>query len=211
MDLQRPVQQTWSEPPAPKRNLIPWLLLPVALIVGAGIVALLWFYAPKPAAQPSTQTAASSTNSQQQSNNSSSSSAQAATACTFTNLSMSVGLADGTAGTIYQHMVFTNKGTTSCTIAGYPAAFLLDASNAVLGSGAVPMTTFTPSVITLNPGAKAYTAVGFPEAGNFPTGGCTANATTIRIYLPGSTSYLDAALAKPNCPGFSATAVVAGE
>jgi len=210
MDLQRPVQQTWSEPPAPKRNILPWLLLPVALLVGAGIVALLWFYAPKPTAPASTQTAASNTTSQQ-SSSSSSSSAQAAAACTFNNLSMSVGLADGTAGTIYQHMVFKNKGTTSCTIAGYPAVFLLDATSTVLGSGAVPMTTFTPSVITLVPGAKAYTAVGFPEAANFPTGGCTANATTIRVYLPGSTSYLEAALAKPNCPGFSATAVVTGE
>jgi hypothetical protein len=108
-------------------------------------------------------------------------------------------------------MVLTNKGTQTCTIAGYPAVYLLDSTKATLGSGAIPMTTYTPTLLSLVPGATAHTAVGFPQAANFAAGTCTANGAAIRVYLPGSTSYLDATLAKPYCPGFSATAVVAGE
>jgi hypothetical protein len=175
----------------------------VGLILGAGLIAAAWYLWPKTLLVPSTPTPTSTS--------SSSAAVPAVTNCTTGDLGMSIGSTEGTAGTVYQHIVFANKGSKTCTIAGYPTVFLLDGSSNVLGSGAVPTTVSPGTTISLAPGAKSHLAVGFPQAGNFPTGTCTANSVTIRVFLPGTASYLDAPLAKPYCPGFSTTAIISGE
>src|SRR5882724_10872742 len=56
--------------------------------------------------------------------------------CAASNLNLSVGTTDAAAGTAYTHVVVANQGNATCTIAGYPAVFLTDASNNPIGSGA---------------------------------------------------------------------------
>jgi hypothetical protein len=121
-----------------------------------------------------------------------------------------MGTSDGTAGTIYKHAVVTNTSSKQCTITGYPAAFLVSGSGSVLGGGAASNSLYTPSVITLAAGGKAHTVLGFPEAGNFDAGICSAAASRLRLYLPGSTSYVETAETDQSCPGFSVTAFQAG-
>lgn len=134
-----------------------------------------------------------------------------ASACASANLSLGMGTAEGTAGTIYKHAVVTNNGNKSCMLTGYPAAFLVNSSGMVLGSGAEANPLYAPAMVTLAAGGgKAHTVLGFPEAGNFNPGICSAAAAQLKLYLPGSTEFVQTAETDQSCPGFSATAFQAG-
>lgn len=193
-----------SPPKPPLIGMMTKAMFLVGVIVGAGIIGAAWYYWPK-TTTPSTSSQSST------GSNSGTTTTTAPASCALTDLSMSVGTTEGTAGTIYQHLVFTNKTSKTCTISGYPTVFLLDGSSNVLGSGAVPTTVSPGTTILLASGAKAHIAVGFPQAANFSAGSCTANSVTVRVFLPGTASYLETQLAKPYCPGFSTTAVISGE
>ncbi|HJP96626.1 MAG TPA: DUF4232 domain-containing protein [Candidatus Saccharimonadales bacterium] len=135
----------------------------------------------------------------------------AVTVCKAGNLQLSMGDSSGAAGTIYRNAVVTNQGDNDCTLTGYTGAYLMDASNVQLGSGAIANALYTPAQITLGAhGGKAHTVLGFPQAGNFDQGVCSSNATTLKLFLPGVTTPLATALDQANCPGFSATALKAG-
>ncbi|MGF7229484.1 MAG: DUF4232 domain-containing protein [Candidatus Saccharibacteria bacterium] len=130
--------------------------------------------------------------------------------CDARNLSLHMGTSDGTAGTIYDHAVITNNGAKKCQLTGYPAAFLLDTHNTVLGSGAASNPLYTPVTVTLAPHGTAHTILGLPDAGNFDPGVCSAVSTTLRLYIPGSVTSLHTSFASANCPGFSVTAIQPG-
>lgn len=130
--------------------------------------------------------------------------------CIAKNLRIHIGKSDGTAGTVYRHVVITNEGTRACQLAGYPTAFLLNSSHTVIGSGSLANPLYTPSMIVLAAGSSAHSVLGFPEAGNFDSGVCTAVSSYLRLYLPGIATPLETMFASANCPGFGATAIVAG-
>lgn len=130
--------------------------------------------------------------------------------CAASNLSLHMGASDGTAGTIYDHAVITNNGARKCQLTGYPAAFLLDTHNMVLGSGAASNPLYTPVSVTLASHGKAHVVLGLPDAGNFDPGVCSAVSTTLRLYVPGSATPLHTPFASASCPGFSVTALQPG-
>jgi hypothetical protein len=131
--------------------------------------------------------------------------------CLPQNLSIKMGASDGAAGTMYHHVVATNKTTQSCTITGYPTAFLLGSNGVILGQGAGATSIYAPTKIKLAPKASAYTAIGIPNLGNFDTGVCTAVSAELRLYIPSAETPLDVPFSAAHCPGFSATAFKAGE
>lgn len=132
-------------------------------------------------------------------------------ACTAANLHLSIGTTDGTAGTQYTHLVLANQGNASCTVAGFPAVFLTDASNNPIGSGAGLSPTSATQVITLNPGKMAHVVVAFPDHENFSSPGtCGSASTNIELYLPAATTGFSAPIVEYNCPGFTTTAFTAG-
>ncbi len=130
--------------------------------------------------------------------------------CQAQDVVLSQGTADGTAGTIYKHAVITNTGSHKCTLAGYPAAFLLDSHGAVLGGGAADNPLYSPVSLTLSAGAKAHSVLGFPEAGSFDPGVCSAASTSLQLYLPGSVTPITTTWNGHSCPGFSVTALQPG-
>jgi hypothetical protein len=135
----------------------------------------------------------------------------AQTACSASNLSLSAGQQSGAAGTIYQNIVVTNKGKKTCTIAGYPTAFLYGSDGYVLGSAAAARPQPIPSTITLGFNESAHTVLGYPQAGNFDPGICSETSTKLVVYVPGSVASLEVPLAVNWCPGFSSTAMQAGQ
>lgn len=129
--------------------------------------------------------------------------------CTTNNLSLSLGSAQGTAGTTYMHAVLTNKGPGNCTISGYPAAFLTSSSGTVLGAGAAASALYTPVAISLGHGQSVHAVLGFPDAGNFSAGSCSQASHELKLYPPGMSSALETAFTQYSCPGFSITALQA--
>jgi hypothetical protein len=130
--------------------------------------------------------------------------------CSAAHLKLSLGASDGTAGTIYRHLVVQNTGTTKCQLTGYPAVFLLDSGNHMLGTGAASNALYTPVAVTLATGGKAHAVAGLPDAGNFDPGVCSAQSAKVRMYVPGVATPLSATMHESWCPGFSITALKAG-
>jgi hypothetical protein len=129
--------------------------------------------------------------------------ATAATGCDLKLSTLNNG--GGTAGTFYQNIVLTNNGTSTCTLTGYPTVSLLNSAGTTVGN-ATNSTTVTAKSISIAPGKAAYSAVGFPDSGNFSAGVCKA-ATTISVTPPGQTTALTVATTRSYCPGFSVTAL----
>ena len=127
--------------------------------------------------------------------------------CDTTDLTLTVGQQSGAAGTIYQQMTFTNSSKHKCTVTGYPTAFLVGSDGYALGTGAASRPQPAPTKITLEHDESAAFVLGFPQAGNFDPGICSAKSTNIKIYPPSTTVPFDIPLAAQWCPGFSATAM----
>jgi Protein of unknown function (DUF4232) len=109
--------------------------------------------------------------------------------CATADLSVKLGTSQGTAGSIYQPITFTNTGTSSCTLYGYPGVSLAGGSPlAQIGAAAARSTTTPASIITLAPGAVANALLQYTEAGNYSPSTCNPTpATELVVYPPDQT------------------------
>jgi hypothetical protein len=130
--------------------------------------------------------------------------------CAAGHLQLSVGQPQGTAGSAYMDVILTNKSAGSCSLDGYPAAFLANASGAILGDGASTSAVYTPSRIILAHDKSAHAVLSFPDAANFPPGSCSVASQYLKFYPPGLTTALQTAFTQYSCPGFSVTALQPG-
>jgi hypothetical protein len=127
--------------------------------------------------------------------------------CATSQLTVSLGTSQGTAGSIYQTIDFTNNGSSSCTLYGYPGVSLQGGSPATqIGAAAARDTTTTPSLVTLAHGAVANAVVQVTVAGNYPSSTCNpAPASSLLVYPPGET--VPASVSYPTT-GCSSTSVI---
>src|SRR5438309_2387332 len=76
--------------------------------------------------------------------------------CTTSILSVHLGAADGAAGSTYEPLVFTNKGSATCTLNGYPGvSFVAPTSGKQVGAAASRNPQHAAELVTLAPGATA--------------------------------------------------------
>lgn len=91
---------------------------------------------------------------------------------------------------MYPVLVLTNKGTTACTVKGYPGvSFVGNGNGTQLGAAAtreaagIPITT-----LTLAPGAAAHAQLNITVAGNYDPATCKPKAADgLRVYPPDET------------------------
>ncbi|HUC89646.1 MAG TPA: DUF4232 domain-containing protein [Patescibacteria group bacterium] len=131
-------------------------------------------------------------------------------ACDVKNITLTPGQTSGAAGTIYQNIDLKNNGKAKCTLSGFPTAFLYGSNGYALGGGAAARSNPSPSVITLAHGQTAHTVLGYPQAGNFDPGVCSNPSTSLKLYIPGAITPLEASISTAWCPGFSETAIQTG-
>jgi hypothetical protein len=127
-------------------------------------------------------------------------------ACASMDLGAHVGLAQGTAGSIYQVVYFTNLSNAPCTLYGYPGVSLAAGSSTVnqIGAAASRSTATAATLVTLNSGQSANALVRIVEAGNYPTGTCKPTATTfLQIFPPGQTTPIYLAYKSTGCASSS--------
>ncbi|HEY4331763.1 MAG TPA: DUF4232 domain-containing protein, partial [Ilumatobacteraceae bacterium] len=104
--------------------------------------------------------------------------------CKSSGLKLTLGASDGTAGSVYTPIVFTNTGSVSCTLDGHPGVSFVDSHGTQVGPSAARTDVATPT-ITLAPGGHAHANLQVAEAGNFD---CTiVNAPTLKVYPPDET------------------------
>jgi len=114
--------------------------------------------------------------------------AASASTCHTANLTVTIGQANGAAGSVGYELGFRNDSTSSCTMTGYPGVSFLDASGNQIGvpAGRNQM-AHTP--VTVAPGATAYAllVVGNPDVYNCPV----AVPQQVRVYPPNETDSAD--------------------
>jgi hypothetical protein len=108
--------------------------------------------------------------------------------CSARQLGVRLGRSEGAAGTMYVAIVFTNRGTTACSLRGYPGVSSVGGADGhQIGAPAGRTPAAGPEVV-LRPGAVASAAYGQADALNYPKARChPVSARGLRVYPPGST------------------------
>ena len=110
--------------------------------------------------------------------------------CATRDLKATVGVAQGAAGSVYQVIDFTNIGTASCSLYGYPGIALAGGSPVTqIGMAASRSPQAGPALVILKPGGVANTLLRITQAQNYPTSKCSPMASTyLQIYPPNQTT-----------------------
>ena len=112
----------------------------------------------------------------------------ATTTCRTSDLGLALGQSEGTAGSVYEPLRFTNKGVGACTLYGYPGvSFVAGGSGDQIGSSASRNPQHPARTVILSPGASADAVVQVVDHGNYGAGQCKATAVSgLRVYPPGN-------------------------
>jgi Protein of unknown function (DUF4232) len=110
-------------------------------------------------------------------------------ACATSALRVTLGLAQGYAGGVYEVIDFTNASAARCTLYGFPGVSLVSAPPYTqIGLAAKRDNTAKVKLVTLAPGAGANALLQIVDALNFPAATCSpVKAAYLRIYPPNQT------------------------
>lgn len=120
--------------------------------------------------------------------------AKASPAATCTSIRTTLGGSQGSAGSVYQNIRFTNTGSTGCTLTGHPGVAYVNAHKHLVGWPAAPFQVArkgaTPGVF-IPPGKAVAATMRIPDYGNFLAMDCVHfNAHLIRVSFAGKTTFL---------------------
>lgn len=105
--------------------------------------------------------------------------------CKIADLSLKLGGGDAAAGTSYRAIVFTNKGTRTCTMQGFPGVSYVAGDDGHQVGPAAFRDGTKGSTVTLKPGASSFVDVGFVQVGNFDANVCKPTEVRgLRVYPP---------------------------
>jgi Domain of unknown function (DUF4232) len=108
-------------------------------------------------------------------------------ACATSALKVSLGAANGTAGTVFYPLRFVNTSKLGCTLRGYPGVTAVTSSGKPIGSPASPIASSFKTV-TLLAGQAQSALVGIVETGNFSASQCApVTAAGLKVTPPGQT------------------------
>jgi hypothetical protein len=93
---------------------------------------------------------------------------------------------NGTAGSIYYDLYFTNLSAHVCSLRGYPRVAAVNLLGRQLGRAASREGVQKPAAVTLARGATAAAALRIVDAANFAASACReTTAAGLRVYPPG--------------------------
>lgn len=122
--------------------------------------------------------------------------------CTAADLRLGLGQGNAAAGTTYRPLRFTNAGSRTCTIQGFPGvSYVAGDDGHQVGPAAFRVGTKGP-VITLAPGRTAHAPVGFTQVRNFDPAVCRPTAVRgLRVYAPHDTAAMFLPMEGTGCAG----------
>ena len=115
--------------------------------------------------------------------------------CRSTDLKLGLGQSDGTAGTVYIALQFTNKSGANCVLVGWPGvSYVANGNGQQVGAPAVRDGSIGAQV-TLKPGQLASAVVGMVDVGVFDPNVCKPTPVAgFRVYPPDETASMFIAL-----------------
>jgi hypothetical protein len=169
----------------------------VATMIAAGL-AVAGCSGGAPAARPTrtiTVTASPTTGTPAASEPATSPPATAAAGCLSRYLNGSIGLTQGTAGSVMVNIVFKNLDNVPCTLYGFPGVSLAAGTPVTdVGQPSTEDSATARELVTLAPGGFAFATLQVADAGNFPAATCTEVNTdwlavippnqTVPLYIP---------------------------
>ena len=122
--------------------------------------------------------------------------------CKVGDLKLSVGGGDAAAGTVYRELRFTNKGTRTCTIQGFPGvSYVAGGDGHQVGEAAFREGAKGPA-ISLKPGMTVFAPVGFVQVGNYDPAACKPTSVRgLRVYPPHEYDSMFVAAPGTGCAG----------
>ena len=110
-------------------------------------------------------------------------------ACATSDLKVTLGVAQGYAGGVYETIVFTNTSGDACSLYGYPGVSLVTAPPyKQIGLAAKRVATTPVKLIVLRPGTSANAVLQVVDALNFGAATCSpTQAAFLRVYPPNQT------------------------
>ena len=122
-------------------------------------------------------------------------------ACPTRSLGAKIGISQGTAGSVYTVIDFTNIGNVTCTLYGYPGVSLAGGTPVKQIGLAAAESKITPrTLVTLAPGAVANALLQIVDAGNFPAAKCgMVTARYLQIFPPNQTTPIYLSFTSPTC------------
>jgi hypothetical protein len=127
-----------------------------------------------------------------------------------TQLDVTRGGSERSAGLDYLRLKFTNTGEDACFVRGYPSLTLKNAANRQVGDSSRPYVSGGAKDLELAPGETVTADVRFPDPDKFPAGTCATGTTHIEVLIPGATQreFVDDSHAA--CPGWTVSALHRG-
>ena len=105
--------------------------------------------------------------------------------CATSALKVSLGPANGSAGTVFYPLNFVNTGKLGCNLRGYPGVSAVTSSGKQIGSPASQISS-SYKTVTLLPGKTQSALVGIVETGNFDPSQCApVTAAGLKVFPPG--------------------------
>jgi hypothetical protein len=97
--------------------------------------------------------------------------------------------AGAAAGSTYFELQFSNIGTTTCALDGFPGVSGVTVSGTQLGTSATWNHVISPTNVVLAPGATSHVVLRVTDVANYPGGTCDATeAYGLRVYPPNQTA-----------------------
>lgn len=124
------------------------------------------------------------------------------TPCATSSLAVRLGASQGTAGSTYVELDFTNISGAACTLYGYPGvSFTARTDGATqIGAAATEISSPARQLVTLAPKAVAGAVLRVVFAGNFPASAChSVTAHYLRVYPPNELTPLYVGYTSPTC------------
>jgi uncharacterized protein DUF4232 len=107
------------------------------------------------------------------------------TECKVADLGLRLNDGEGTAGTYYRALIFTNKGERTCTIQGFPGVSYVTGDDGHQVGQAAERNGAKKPAVTLKPGDSANVTIGFRDVGAFDEASCQPTETRgLRVYPP---------------------------
>ncbi|HEU5416106.1 MAG TPA: DUF4232 domain-containing protein [Streptosporangiaceae bacterium] len=121
--------------------------------------------------------------------------------CATAGLRVTTGQANGAAGSVIVPLEFSNTGTASCTLYGYPGvSFVTGQDGSQIGASAGQDPATPRQQVTLAPGGTAHALLQVAVAQNFPATRCKpATAHLLKVYPPGQTAALYVSYTAATC------------
>jgi Protein of unknown function (DUF4232) len=108
--------------------------------------------------------------------------------CAVSGLRITIGAANGAAGSFYYPLQFTNISGVACTMYGYPGvSFVTEPGGGTIGGPALRDPAFPKELVTLVPGVTVHATLQVAIAQNYPAPLCKpVTAHWLQVFPPAS-------------------------